>query len=78
MPNLLQCNTLPNFIAGAFFTRGFIVKKTIAFGFLLSAALSLQAQTVYQVEVIVFANDDPAAASEETWPQPTSLVIPIM
>jgi hypothetical protein len=49
---------------------------SIIFALTLSSAFLAQAQTLYQVEVIVFSNNNSAAESEETWPQQLSLTYP--
>jgi hypothetical protein len=50
--------------------------SSIIFALTLSSAFLAQAQTLYQVEVIVFSNTNSAADSEETWPQQLSLTYP--
>jgi hypothetical protein len=52
------------------------LKASIFFALTLSATLSAQAQTLYQVEVIVFSNNSSAAEREETWPQQLTLAYP--
>jgi hypothetical protein len=40
------------------------------------SAMPTYAQNLFQVEVIVFANENPASETEETWPQNTNLSYP--